>query len=59
MFNISVLSLQCNKPLMEKRRRERINLSLNALKSLVLDALKKDVSITWNIFVGARECPLM
>lgn len=30
---------------MEKRRRARINQSLNEIKSLVLDALKKDVSI--------------
>jgi len=32
------------KPIMEKRRRARINNSLNELKSLILDALHKDVS---------------
>lgn len=31
-----------NKPIMEKRRRARINNCLNELKSLILDALKKD-----------------
>lgn len=30
---------------MEKRRRARINESLGQLKTLILDALKKDVSI--------------
>ena len=29
---------------MEKKRRERINNSLNELKSLILGAMKKDVS---------------
>ncbi|ELT92193.1 hypothetical protein CAPTEDRAFT_66159, partial [Capitella teleta] len=33
---------QNSKPLMEKRRRARINASLHQLKVLVLDALKKD-----------------
>ncbi|XP_042882394.1 flocculation protein FLO11-like [Penaeus japonicus] len=33
-----------NKPLMEKRRRQRINRCLNDLKTLVLEALKKDPS---------------
>ena len=37
-------SFQAKKPLMEKLRRARINDSLNELKSLVLDALNKDVS---------------
>ena len=36
---------QSNKPLLEKKRRARINKSLDQLKGLVLDALKKDVSI--------------
>lgn len=36
--------LQSKKPLMEKMRRARINDSLNELKSLVLEAMKKDVS---------------
>lgn len=35
---------QSKKPLMEKMRRARINDSLNELKSLVLEATKKDVS---------------
>lgn len=39
------LVLQSNKPIMEKRRRARINNCLNELKSLILDAMKKDVSI--------------
>ncbi|XP_063612607.1 transcription factor HES-4-like, partial [Penaeus indicus] len=33
-----------NKPLMEKKRRQRINRCLNDLKTLVLEALKKDPS---------------
>ncbi|XP_068233888.1 transcription factor HES-4-like [Palaemon carinicauda] len=33
-----------NKPIMEKKRRQRINDSLNQLKILVLEALKKDPS---------------
>lgn len=33
-----------SKPLMEKRRRARINSSLNELKSLILEAMKKDSS---------------
>ncbi|XP_064642532.1 transcription factor HES-4-B-like [Lineus longissimus] len=33
-----------NKPLMEKRRRARINASLTQLKGLVLEAMKKDTS---------------
>ena len=36
--------LQSSKPLMEKRRRARINQSLNELKNLILEAMKKDVS---------------
>lgn len=35
---------------MEKRRRARINESLGQLKTLILDALKKDVSITAHTF---------
>lgn len=31
---------------MEKRRRARINHCLNELKSLILEAMKKDVSIS-------------
>ncbi|NXR38135.1 HES1 factor, partial [Zosterops hypoxanthus] len=37
-------SLQSSKPIMEKRRRARINESLGQLKTLILDALKKDSS---------------
>nr|XP_039259018.1 transcription factor HES-4-B-like [Styela clava] len=33
---------RASKPMMEKRRRERINKSLNELKSILLDALRKD-----------------
>lgn len=33
---------RASKPLMEKRRRERINKSLNELKSILLEALRKD-----------------
>lgn len=33
---------------MEKRRRARINESLGQLKTLILDALKKDVSISFH-----------
>lgn len=32
-----------SKPIMEKRRRARINESLGQLKTLIMDALKKDV----------------
>ncbi|NWW10158.1 HES1 factor, partial [Oreocharis arfaki] len=35
---------QSSKPIMEKRRRARINESLGQLKTLILDALKKDSS---------------
>ncbi|MPC33203.1 Protein deadpan [Portunus trituberculatus] len=31
-----------NKPIMEKRRRARINTCLNELKTLILDAMRKD-----------------
>merc|ERR1712141_721831 len=33
-----------SKPLMEKRRRERINKSLSELKNILLEALKRDTS---------------
>lgn len=39
------LVAQNNKPIMEKKRRARINNCLNELKTLILEALKKDVSI--------------
>lgn len=38
--------LQSSKPIMEKRRRARINESLGQLKMLILEALKKDVRIS-------------
>jgi putative heme iron utilization protein len=37
---------------MEKRRRERINNSLNELKNLLLESRKKDVSIA----ISERMC---
>ena len=36
--------LQSNKPFMEKKRRARINSCLGQLKTLVLQAMRKDVS---------------
>ncbi|CAG0892003.1 unnamed protein product [Darwinula stevensoni] len=39
-----------NKPLMEKRRRARINNCLNELKALILDSMKKDVSFASSPF---------
>lgn len=36
--------LQTHKPIMEKRRRARINHCLNEIKTLILEAMKKDVS---------------
>nr|CAD7591665.1 unnamed protein product [Timema genevievae] len=39
---ISLSLFQSNKPIMEKRRRARINHCLNELKTLILDAMKKD-----------------
>ena len=36
--------LQSNKPLLEKKRRARINRSLDQLKTLLIDAIKNDVS---------------
>lgn len=39
----SPTSSKSSKPIMEKRRRARINESLGQLKTLILDALKKDV----------------
>lgn len=37
---------------MEKRRRARINNCLNELKTLILDAMKKDVSVIVFSLVG-------
>jgi len=39
----ALLCTQIKKPLIERRRRERINDSLNQLKNLVLEATNKDV----------------
>jgi len=38
--------IQVNKPLLEKRRRARINACLIQLKNIVLQSLRKDVSET-------------
>lgn len=46
MQTYDVSHLQSSKPIMEKRRRARINESLGQLKTLILDALKKDVSFS-------------
>lgn len=43
--------LQSSKPIMEKRRRARINESLGQLKTLILDALKKDVSLNIHMLI--------
>lgn len=48
--------LQSNKPIMEKRRRARINNCLNELKTLILDAMKKDVSICFETCRKASAC---
>jgi hypothetical protein len=44
MFQLT-LFFQTHKPIMEKRRRARINHCLNEIKSLILEAMNKDVSI--------------
>lgn len=44
ILNLVFSQFQNNKPIMEKKRRARINQCLNELKTLILDALKKDVS---------------
>ena len=36
---------QIKKPIIERRRRERINESLTELKTLLLEAMERDVSI--------------
>lgn len=62
VLTVAVLFLlQSNKPIMEKRRRARINNCLNDLKTLILDAMKKDVSnndfqrVTRNFFQISRS----
>lgn len=54
MYSIFVY-LQSNKPIMEKRRRARINNCLNELKTLILDAMKKDVSIWFEAFICVNK----
>lgn len=39
-----------HKPIMEKRRRARINNCLNEIKNLILEAMNKDVSTTLFFF---------
>ena len=46
--------LQIKKPIIERRRRDRINESLNQLKALVLEALNKDVSVIVHTPYGTR-----
>lgn len=46
IINCMFYHYQAKKPLMEKMRRARINDSLNELKSLILEALNKDVSVS-------------
>lgn len=36
---------QANKPLMERRRRERINNCLDQLKTMLMDTTKKEVEL--------------
>ena len=48
------LVFQSSKPLMEKKRRARINECLGQLKSLVLEALKKDVRTTFHVSPSQR-----
>ena len=40
---------------MEKRRRARINQSLNELKNLILEAMKKDVSQNIDLYNSDTE----
>lgn len=51
IYALYCLLLQSSKPIMEKRRRARINESLGQLKTLILDALKKDVSLNIHMFI--------
>lgn len=39
-----------HKPIMEKRRRARINHCLNEIKTLILEAMNKDVSVCYLLF---------
>ena len=47
--------LQSSKPIMEKRRRARINASLCELKSLLLEVMKKEVSFM-DIIINVMGC---
>ncbi|OQV22528.1 hypothetical protein BV898_03702 [Hypsibius exemplaris] len=47
---------RASKPIMEKRRRARINNSLTELKSLILDATRKDKSPTRNCLRRFERC---
>ena len=44
MKEISAEKRKKNKPIMEKKRRERINICLEKIKLLILEAQEKDVS---------------
>ena len=41
----SYFQMQATKPLMEKRRRERMNKALNEMKNLLLEVMGRDVSL--------------
>lgn len=45
LFSFVFSNEKSSKPIMEKRRRARINESLGQLKTLIMEALKKDVRI--------------
>ena len=49
-----ILNFQNTKPLMEKRRRERINRSLEELKNLILDQTHHNVSLLFLLLCGGR-----
>lgn len=44
-----------HKPIMEKRRRARINNCLNEIKNLILEAMNKDVSIILLFFSSSLQ----
>ena len=54
IYCLFMYHLQINKPLMERRRRARINQSLTQLKTLVLSSMNKDVSILLYILVRIK-----
>jgi hypothetical protein len=45
VWSDSFFSFQSSKPIMEKRRRARINASLSELKSLLLEVMKKEAGM--------------